>query len=223
MMGWIVWECAVSNPLQTADLREALSWVIRDIHQKGWATGTGGNFSAVLQRHPLTLLMAPSGVDKGLIHADDLIEVDAGARVIAGAGKASAETQIHLTVATLTSATAILHSHSVLGTLLSSHYAAQGQIMLRDYEMLKGLKGIQTHATAVCLPILPNSQDMQVVSDRLRVLLRDQPEVPGFLLAGHGLYTWGDTLFEARRHLEILEFFFDLTYHQLVLANSCVR
>jgi len=30
------------------------------------------------------------------------------------------------------------------------------------------------------------------------------------LVAGHGLYTWGQDLAEARRHLEVLEFLFEV-------------
>jgi methylthioribulose-1-phosphate dehydratase len=30
-----------------------------------------------------------------------------------------------------------------------------------------------------------------------------------FLLRRHGLYAWGDTLYEAERHVEILEFLFE--------------
>jgi methylthioribulose-1-phosphate dehydratase len=47
------------------------------IHRRGWCDGTGGNFSCVLQRQPLELLMAPSGVDKGSVAAEQLIVVDA--------------------------------------------------------------------------------------------------------------------------------------------------
>jgi methylthioribulose-1-phosphate dehydratase len=49
------------------------------------------------------------------------------------------------------------------------------------------------------------------------VILSEKPDTYGILLAGHGLYTWGKTLFEARRHLEILEFLLELTYRKLTL------
>jgi methylthioribulose-1-phosphate dehydratase len=34
----------------------------------------------------------------------------------------------------------------------------------------------------------------------------------GFLLSGHGLYTWGSSLEEARRHIEIYEFLFEVVH-----------
>ena len=35
------------------------------------------------------------------------------------------------------------------------------------------------------------------------------PRAHAFLLRRHGLYTWGDTLADAERHVEILEFLFE--------------
>jgi methylthioribulose-1-phosphate dehydratase len=211
--------------LHAADQREALSWVIQDIHRRGWATGTGGNFSAVISRQPLTLLMAPSGVDKGLVAPADLICVDAQGQVLSGGGKASAETPLHLTIAAETGAGAVLHTHSVFNTLLSVLYGppaaapgATGAIAIAGYEMLKGLQGITSHEATVQIPVLANSQDMAQVSQQVRLLLQQTPPPYGVLLAGHGLYTWGDTLFQARRHLEILEFLFELTYRKLALG-----
>lgn len=202
--------------LHSPDQRAALSWVIQDIHRKGWATGTGGNFSVVASRDPLTLLMAPSGVDKGLIAPTDLIRVNAQGQVLDGNGKASAETQLHLAIVAETGAGAVLHTHSVFNTLLSVVYAPQGAVAIAGYEMLKGLEGILTHDTTVQIPVLPNSQDLEQLSQEVRPLLRQEAPY-GILLVGHGLYAWGNTLFQARRHLEILEFLFELTYRKLTL------
>jgi methylthioribulose-1-phosphate dehydratase len=89
------------------------------IHRRGWCDGTGGNFSCVLQRQPLLLLMAPSGVDKGAVAPEAMITVDGAAQVVAGQGKASAETLLHLEIVARTGAGAVLHTHSQAGTLLS--------------------------------------------------------------------------------------------------------
>jgi methylthioribulose-1-phosphate dehydratase len=204
--------------LNSTNPREALSWVIADIHRKGWATGTGGNFSLVLQSDPLVLLMAPSGVDKGLVKPEDLIEVNSESQVIAGAGKASAETFLHLAIASHMGAGAVLHTHSVFNTLLSEYYLDEGEIKLAGHEMLKGLAGNTSHEVEVSLPILPNSQDMQAMAVKVKNLPVKPNQAPGILLAGHGLYAWGSSLFEARRHLETLEFLLELTYRRLVLA-----
>ncbi|MEO0458489.1 MAG: methylthioribulose 1-phosphate dehydratase [Cyanobacteria bacterium P01_A01_bin.114] len=209
-----------ATPLDSSDLREALSWVIADIHSNGWARGTGGNFSAVLNHKPVRLLMAPSGVDKGSVQPEALLEVNGKGTVVAGKGSPSAETQLHLAIIAATGAGAVLHTHSIFGTLLSMQYAPLGEIVFSGYEMLKGLEGIKSHDARVSLPIMPNSQNMTQLSREVSRLLKLHPELHGLLLAGHGLYTWGETLFQARRHVEILEFFFELAYHKLALPKQ---
>ncbi|MFN6396073.1 MAG: methylthioribulose 1-phosphate dehydratase [Aphanizomenon sp.] len=199
------------------DLRQDLSQTIQGIHARFWATGTGGNFSVVSQREPLRLLMAPSGVDKGSVQPAHLIEVDNQGRVVAGQGRVSAETQLHLQIVQRVKAGAVLHTHSIFNTLLSEYYQSNQSLTLIGYEMLKGLEGIQTHQGAITLPILANSQDIVALSQMVGVILSEKPDTYGILLAGHGLYTWGKTLFEARRHLEILEFLLELTYRKLTL------
>jgi len=202
----------------------ALTSVMAEIHRRGWCDGTGGNFSCVLERHPLTLLMAPSGVDKGRVAPDDLIQVDQHGLVVGGSGRASAETLLHLAIVQTTGARAVLHTHSQAATLLSrqcngTQRSAQPQhsqgLELSDLEMLKGLEGINSHSTSIHLPILSNDQDLQALSNRAIPLLPQAPH--GLLIAGHGLYAWGADLPTAQRHLEILEFLLEQRWRQLLL------
>jgi methylthioribulose-1-phosphate dehydratase len=206
------------------ELARHLSATMAAIHRRGWCDGTGGNFSCVLERAPLTLLMAPSGVDKGCVRPEELIVVDSGARVVRGRGRASAETLLHLAIVAETGAGAVLHTHSQAGTLLSQHGAsrsgATGWLQLGDLEMLKGLAGITTHATSVEVPVLANDQDLRRLSEAARPLLARAPH--GLLIAGHGLYAWGATLIEARRHLEIHEFLLEQHWRRLLL-NAVTR
>ena len=190
------------------------------IHRRGWCDGTGGNFSCVLSRSPLALLMAPSGVDKGTVSPEALLTVDGSGAVLRGHGRASAETLLHLAIVQSTGAGAVLHTHSQAGTLLSRHHGPSqegvGELALRDLEMLKGLEGVRTHATEVVVPILANDQDLQRLSARAWPLL---PEAPmGLLIAGHGLYAWGKDLQQAQRHLEIHEFLLEQQWRQLLLG-----
>ena len=184
--------------------RDELAQTIKELHQRSWCDGTGGNFSVVLQHQPLKLLMAPSGVDKGQVSADQLIVVNEACNVLKGEGKASAETALHLRIVEATQAGAVLHTHSIAGTVLSRHYEADGMIQLEGWEMLKGLEGINTHATSINIPVINNSQSMQELCDAIAPSLSSAP--CGFLVAGHGLYAWGEKLETSKRHIEILEF-----------------
>jgi methylthioribulose-1-phosphate dehydratase len=72
--------------------------------------------------------------------------------------------------------------------------------------MLKGLEGVVSHEHREWLPILENSQDMDMLAAETSRILQEHPQTHGFLIRRHGLYTWGRSLEEAGRHVEILEF-----------------
>jgi methylthioribulose-1-phosphate dehydratase len=94
--------------------------------------------------------------------------------------------------------------------VLSDVHSPGGALEIAGYEMLKGLSGVTTHDARISIPILDNSQDMPAMARN--VALRFSQGAPGhaFLVRGHGLYTWGRDLDEARRHVEILEFLFEV-------------
>ena len=200
------------------ELREQLTKTIADLHGRRWCEGTGGNFSVVVQRDPLHLLMAPSGVNKGQVEPAQLVIVDEQQKVIQGQGRASAETTLHVEIITTLQCRAVLHTHSVDSTVLSDHCAKQATIRLEGWEMLKGLKGIATHDTSIDIPIVANNQNMRELSQSIRPYLNTN--APGILVAGHGLYTWGDSLAEAQRHVEILEFLFSTVLQKKLLQLS---
>jgi methylthioribulose-1-phosphate dehydratase len=178
----------------------------RRAHARGWALGTSGNFSAVLAREPLRLAITRSGVDKGLLGAEHILEIDGGGAVTGGAGRPSAETAIHLAVVAARGARAVAHTHSLWSTLLSDVHAPAGGLAIEGYEMLKGLSGVETHEHREWLPIVENAQDWARETETLQRVLAAHPGAHGFLIRRHGLYTWGRDLEEAARHLEVLEF-----------------
>ena len=183
----------------------------REFHSRGWALGTSGNYSTVLAQEPLRLLITSSGLDKSALSAKDFLEIDRHAAVLKGKGKPSAETFLHLAVVRARNAGCILHTHSAWSTLLSERYAPKGGLAISGYEMLKGLEGVKTHEHREWIPIFPNNQDIPALSGKVEAELNRDPASHGFLLSGHGLYTWGEDLAQARRHIEILEFLFEVT------------
>jgi methylthioribulose-1-phosphate dehydratase len=193
-----------------AALADDLAETGRAFHGRGWAFGTSGNYSAVCQREPLRLAITASGFDKGRLGPDAIVQVDAQGTVVAGRGRPSDETGIHLAVVQKTGAGAVLHTHSVWNTLLSRSDLAAGGVAIEGYEMLKGLSGIRTHEHREWVPVVANTQDYDVLSREIAGALSLNPAAHGVLLSGHGLYTWGEDLAQARRHVEILEFLFEV-------------
>jgi methylthioribulose-1-phosphate dehydratase len=192
---------------------ESLCATARWCYSRGWVPATSGNFSV---RASGRVLVTASGRDKGTLTPSDLIKVDLDGRLLAGTGKPSAETELHLVLYRYRpTAGAILHVHTIWNTLLSSHYEARGCVPIEGYELLKGLAGVTTHAYLEEVPILENSQDYADLSDRLTDALGKYPRAHGVLLSRHGLYTWGESVAEARRHLEALEFLFEVEGRRL--------
>lgn len=178
-------------------------------YSRDWVLGTSGNFSLVTSRRPLRLAITASGAHKGTLTSRQILQIDADVQVRAGSGRPSAETLLHLEVVRLCRAGAVLHTHSVWSTMLSDIHEQEGGFALEGYEMLKGLDGVSTHAHREWVPIVPNDQDMTRLSAVVRDRLGAHPEAHAFLIAKHGLYTWGSTLADAERHVEILEFLFE--------------
>ncbi len=202
------------------ELSENLSEAGNEFYRRGWVMGTSGNFSAKISRQPLQISITASGNDKGALDETHFLEIDDNADVLQGFGKPSAETLLHLTIYRMRkNVGAILHTHSVWGTILSDVFYAEGAIEIEGYEMLKGLSGVTTHEHRELLPIIENSQDYVALSHVVDNTLRENSEIHGVYLRRHGLYTWGETIAEARRHIEIFEFLFEVLGRSLKLKN----
>jgi methylthioribulose-1-phosphate dehydratase len=175
--------------------------------QRGWVRGTSGNFSAVLSREPLRLAITASGAFKGELRPDQILEIDeSGAVTNPSTGRPSAEARLHVEIVRARGAGAVLHTHSMWSTLLSDRHAAANGFAIEGYEMLKGLEGVATHEHREWIPILENDQDMVRLAGGIRDVLLSQPTCHAILLRRHGMYTWGETLSQAVRHVEIVEF-----------------
>lgn len=190
-----------------AQIASSLASIAKDFHLRGWLVGTSGNLSAVVERQPLRLAMSPSGVDKGELTPAQILMIDEHARVLSDhATKPSDESPLHVRIVKERAAGAVLHTHSIWNTIISDLHAADGGVAIEGYEMLKGLTGVRTHEHREWLPIIENSQDMLALADNIGDTIGKHKDAHGFLLRRHGLYSWGNDLLQAKRHVEILEF-----------------
>jgi methylthioribulose-1-phosphate dehydratase len=193
----------------------------RLFHDRGWSVGTSSNYSCVLDRDPLRLVITASGLDKGRLTPTGFVVIDGEGRPISPQEpKPSAETLLHAVLARQRPGVgAVLHTHSIWNTLLSDRYFPQGEFRLTGYEMLKGLTGVTTHEHGLRVKIYENTQDIPALARQLQADLAtgDEGLRHGFLLRRHGLYTWGQDLEEARRHIEIFEFLFEVHGRGLLL------
>ncbi|HMG84716.1 MAG TPA: methylthioribulose 1-phosphate dehydratase [Terracidiphilus sp.] len=187
---------------------EQLCATARACYARGWVPATSGNFSV---RWGSRISITPTGLDKGTLVQQDLLEIDMNGSVLGGHGRPSAETSLHTVIyRERPEARAIVHVHTIWNTLLSGRFAGEGSVCISGYELLKGLAGVTTHEHTECVPIVANSQEYDALAEDLGEALREHPDAHGVLLSRHGLYTWGESVAEARRHLEALEFLFEV-------------
>jgi methylthioribulose-1-phosphate dehydratase len=85
-------------------------------------------------------------------------------------------------------------------------YASAGAVTIEGFEMLKALDGITTHQASLAVPVFANDQDLPALARRVEDRLDAEPFHVGYLIAGHGLYAWGKTMVDARRHVEAFDF-----------------
>lgn len=193
----------------TTEFQDAAAQLIeagRFLYNRGWVPATSGNFSARLNDG--SFAMTVSGRHKGQLDEDGIMRVDGEGRSLVPGKRPSAETLLHIRLyARFPQVGAILHTHSVNATLLSR--GRVGELILSDYELLKAFDGVETHETTLHVPIFPNDQDIGRLAASVDRYLDQHAAVHGYLIAGHGLYTWGATVKDVLRHLEAFEFLFD--------------
>jgi len=172
----------------------------------GWMRGTAGNVSAVLSHSPLRLAVTASGLDKGSLSPDDIVDVDEfGTLVSSSDHKPSAESELHARIAGLTGAGAVVHVHNV-ASVLAGEMFPKG-VTLSEIEMLKGI-GRPAHDIETVIPVIKNSQNMKQLGDRFEETYH--PEVPVIIVAGHGLYVWGKNVRQARHFTESADWLLQL-------------
>lgn len=205
------------NEFQKNQATELLESILF-FNQKGWSPATSTNYS-VRSSNPEQYIISRSGVDKSKFNLQDFILIDPKGQVLPPFNKegikSSAETEIHTYLYEKFPETqCVLHTHSVLGTVLSKIYADEKCLRFEGFEIQKGLEGNKTHETETILPIFSNSQEMKDITSDLENFLKQGIQIHGFLIEGHGLYTWGKDIPTAKRHIETFEFLFEC-YQQM--------
>lgn len=176
------------------------------LHRQGLVPATSGNFSARLSDGRIAVTV--SGRHKGQLGREDIMLVDEHGHSLDGR-KPSAETLLHTSLyRRYPKISCVLHPHSPNATVLSRLVGTE--VVLEDYELLKALQGIDTHDSRVVVPIFPNDQNIPRLALAVDDYLDHHDPVHGYIIAGHGFYTWGCSVADALRHVEALEFLFDL-------------
>lgn len=195
----------------------ALCALGRWIASRHWVPATGGNFSIRSAEH--SALVTASGKDKGELSPQDLLPVSWQGGELSCPGKPSAETALHARLYQLDGQIkAVLHTHSVQATVFS-RLISEDSYPFTGYEMQKAISGNTTHDSSCSLALFDNTQDIPALAAQVSQRWQQQPLNWGLLVRGHGLYVWGRSLDEAKRHLEGWEFLINCELERLKLAR----
>lgn len=176
----------------------------RFVDSRAWVPATSGNFSARLANGNIAITV--SGKHKGRLRIEDIMVIDADGLSLDDR-RPSAETLLHTSLyKRYPEVHAVLHPHPLHATLVSRLFGTE--IVLQDYELLKAFAGIMTHESRLVVPIFANDQDISRLSGMVGSYLDAHADCPAYIIAGHGIYTWGATVEQALCYLEALDFLF---------------
>jgi methylthioribulose-1-phosphate dehydratase len=184
---------------------DAIAEAARQLAALGWTPATSSNFSMRVDGEHAAITI--SGRDKGRLGRDDIMLIDLQGHAVGTTARPSAETALHTQVyRRWPGVTAVLHTHSRTQSVASRLYAARGSIGLQGWELQKAISGYTTHDSVLEIPVFPNTQHMPELVAQVDAWLDAGKPLHAYLIDGHGIYTWGRDMAEARRHLEALEF-----------------
>ena len=201
--------------------REHLSQEIieagRFLYARGWSPATSSNYSTRLSASQA--LLTVSGKHKGQLGPDDVLATDLAGNSLEPGKKPSAETLLHTQLYSWRAGIgAVLHTHSVNATVLS-RLTPGDSIEFEDYELQKAFSGVSTHESRVLVPIFDNDQDIARLAAKVQPWLEAHPDCVGYLIRGHGLYTWGARMSDALRQIEAFEFLFECELKARAILN----
>ncbi|MEO7073245.1 MAG: methylthioribulose 1-phosphate dehydratase [Rhodanobacter sp.] len=177
----------------------------RELAALGWTPATSSNFSMRVNARHVAITI--SGGDKGHIDADGVMLVDLDGNAVATSARPSAETALHTQIyRRMGNINAVLHTHSHNQSVASRLFATDGVLRLQGWELQKAIAGVATHAATLEIPVFPNTQHMPDLVAQVDAWLDAGKPLHAYLIDGHGVYTWGRDMAQARRHLEALEF-----------------
>jgi methylthioribulose-1-phosphate dehydratase len=207
-------------PAVSADIPALIAELCRQFYALGWVSGTGGGISI---RGPEGIYMAPSGVQKERIAAQDVFLLDASdlevrdrseCRVLRHpadpALKISECQPLFFNAFRTRDAGAVLHSHSVWAVLaarLFSPGGGPGLFRSQGLEMQKGLRG-KGCFDEIAVPIIPNTAREAELRDSMLAAMDAHPDVDAVIVAGHGVYVWGATWVQAKTQAECYDYLF---------------
>ncbi len=179
----------------------------RRMYARGYVAANDGNISCLLSEN--RVLATPTGVSKGHMTAEMLIETDLDGNRLSGTYKPTSELKMHLVIyRNKADVGAVVHAHPAFATSFAVAGIPLNKPTLTEAVMLLG-----------DIPVVPYAMPgTSSLSDGIIPFLGDRN---GLLLANHGAVTWGRDLFTAYYDMESLEHYAQITlYSEYILKKA---
>ncbi|MCY7417486.1 MAG: methylthioribulose 1-phosphate dehydratase [Chloroflexi bacterium] len=194
------------------ETRQLLVEQLRVFYGRDWVSGTGGGICGPAEDG--NLLVAPTGVHKERVQPDDLFVIAvADTSVVLPPANAALRpsecSHIFTLVARERGVRSVVHTHALSAVLAADLARATDHVVIRDLEMLKGIRGL-TNQDVHLLPVIDNTAHEQDLVAALAGALSDPrfEAAWGVLVRDHGCYIWGAGVWEAKRHTEVYHYLF---------------
>jgi L-fuculose-phosphate aldolase len=173
------------------NLREELVRCCRLMAAKGLVAGTEGNLSA--RDNDDTILMTPSGVNKGEVGPEMLVRLSLDGKVLEGDREPTSEKFMHLQFyQQRPGVSGVVHGHPVFCTAFAAAHKELPENILPELI-----------ATIGRIPLVPYGRPSSAkLADALSPYCRKHNV---FLLQNHGATAVGKTILEAYQRLEVVE------------------
>lgn len=185
--------------------KKDIAEVGRRLYQKGFVASADGNISVRISGNEILTTM--TGVCKGLLGTEDIVQVDPQGKRTAGKGQPSSELKMHLLIyRERPDVKAVVHAHPPVSTGFAVAGVPLAQCILPEVVLSLGAVPIAAYGTPstdeVCDAILP------IVG-----------RANAFLLANHGVVTLGEDVLQAYYRMETVEHFARILLTARMLGN----
>lgn len=190
----------------TSEVKKQMISFCHRMDSKGWVANHDGN---ITQRLADGFAATPTAKSKGLLRADELLELDStGKKVISGGGKPFSELAIHLRVYHLRKdVNAVIHAHSPSATAVG----CANQEML-TWSLPEAIVSLGPGVPLVGLD-LPLTEKFFSEFDAL------VPHYDAVMIAGNGVFSWGKDLEQAFLRMELVEHLSNILLKSLSLGG----
>eukprot|EP00053_Salpingoeca_punica_P014904 m.135892 g.135892 ORF g.135892 m.135892 type:complete len:219 (-) comp16574_c0_seq2:749-1405(-) len=202
--------------------RRLIPELCRLFYTLGWVTGTGGGISIKREGE---IFIAPSGVQKERLEADDIFVcdengVDLWCPPVERRLKKSQCTPLFFNAFRKRRAGACIHTHSQSAVLVTM--LCDKEFVISNQEMIKGIRldGLGKnlrYCDELRVPIIDNTNEEEDLRDYMAEAMDKYPTTCAILVRRHGVYVWGETWEKAKTMCECYDYLFELyvKMHQL--------